>query len=114
MGHFAVCPLLPLVCLAAFGCSSDQVADDESNTVELFSWWTSASERAALDALLEVHAKEHPEVQVINATESLAEKARDRLVDRLSTGLPPDTFQANIGRGPALAATGSQRAQLRR
>lgn len=64
----------------------------------MFSWWTSESERGALDAVIAVHRKRFPSVQVINAAESLADKARDRLVDRMSTGLPPDTFQANIGK----------------
>lgn len=97
MGHTAVCPSF-CIALLAVSCASNVETEATSDTVELFSWWTSKSERGALNALLEVHEEEHPDVQVINASESLAAKARDRLVERLSTGLPPDTFQANIGR----------------
>ena len=67
-------------------------------SVEIFSWWSSESETTALDSMLEVHAQRHPNVRVINAAEDLAEKARARLADRMRRGLPPDTFQANIGR----------------
>ncbi len=48
--------------------------------------------------MLDVHAARHPDARVINAAEELAEKARARLADRMRRGIPPDTFQANIGR----------------
>ncbi len=67
-------------------------------TVEIFSWWSSTSERAALEALLDVHKESFPNVRVINAAEDSAQDARARLGDRMRRGLPPDTFQTNIGR----------------
>lgn len=88
---------LAVLVFMASACGGAPTAEAD-RSLELFSWWTSESERGALEAVLNVHAESHPDVVVINAAESLAEKARDRLVDRLSTGLPPDTFQANIGR----------------
>jgi glucose/mannose transport system substrate-binding protein len=83
--------------LAFTACLEPPPERDVEDTVQVFSWWTSKSEAAALDALLKVHQKRYPAVRVTNAAESLAEKARDRLADRMSSGLPPDTFQANIG-----------------
>jgi glucose/mannose transport system substrate-binding protein len=80
-----------------FGCASTDDAET-ATSVEIFSWWSSESETTALDSMLAVHAKHHPNVRVINAAEELAEKARARLTDRMRRGLPPDTFQANIGR----------------
>jgi glucose/mannose transport system substrate-binding protein len=89
------CAVLAILCAA---CGEAASTGASLGSLELFSWWTSASEREALDAVLAVHADAHGDVQIINAADSQADKARDRLVDRLSTGLPPDTFQANIGR----------------
>jgi glucose/mannose transport system substrate-binding protein len=83
--------------LLALACAATP-PDDADLTVEIFSWWSSPSETAALDAMLAVHTKRHPNVRVINAVEMLADKARARLADRMRRGLPPDTFQANIGR----------------
>lgn len=79
------------------GCAGAE-RHDAPESLEIFSWWTSPSEVAALDALLDVHQARHPDVKVINAAEALADKARARLADRMRRGLPPDTFQANIGR----------------
>jgi glucose/mannose transport system substrate-binding protein len=88
--------LLALAC-ATLGCG-DEPPPEQSATVEIFSWWSSESETNALDAVLQEHRKLNPDVRVINAAEELAEDARARLADRMRRGLPPDTFQANIGR----------------
>lgn len=91
-----------LLCLVSTGLGAGACAapppSEPPVSVEIFSWWSSRGETSALDALLEVHAKRHPDVRVINAAEMLADKARARLADRMRRGLPPDTFQANIGR----------------
>ncbi len=89
--------LLGLAGLLLVTACSDEPTMGSEVTVEILSWWSSKSERAALDALLDVHAEHYPDVRVINAAEDNAEEARARLPDRLRRGLPPDTFQANIG-----------------
>ncbi|HEX2730896.1 MAG TPA: ABC transporter substrate-binding protein [Polyangiaceae bacterium] len=81
---------------ATTACSSSE-PDEPAPSVEIFSWWSSPGETEALQALLQVHHRKYPEVRVINAAEVLADKARARLADRMRHGLPPDTFQANIG-----------------
>ncbi len=88
---------LTVLALMSAACS-ERVPDDTPVPVEIFSWWSSKSERAALGAVLDVHEEKHPKVRVINAAEELAEDARARLADRMRRGLPPDTFQANSGR----------------
>jgi glucose/mannose transport system substrate-binding protein len=68
-----------------------------SGNVEIFSWWTSGGEVEALNALVGVYENKYPKAHVVNLAEDLAEEARDRLVQRMADGAPPDTFQANIG-----------------
>lgn len=65
--------------------------------VEVFSWWTSGGEQEAFQALLEEHQRRVPDASVTNAAVEFADKAREQLGTRLSTGNPPDLFQANSG-----------------
>src|SRR5687767_8067863 len=86
---------------AAVGCAeSSETASAQaapSGNVEIFSWWTSGGEVEALNALIGVYENKYPNAHVVNLAEDLAEEARDRLVQRMADGAPPDTFQANIG-----------------
>jgi len=67
--------------------------------LEVFSWWTSGSEAAALDALFECYKKQCPGVGVINATVAGGggSAARPVLQARLTVGNPPDTWQSHPG-----------------
>jgi glucose/mannose transport system substrate-binding protein len=87
-----------MLALLLFSCGAPSAEEQPPASLEIFSWWSSQSEARALEALLEVHEKKHPDLRVINAADALADKARARLADRMRRGLPPDTFQANIGR----------------
>jgi glucose/mannose transport system substrate-binding protein len=93
--------LLGLLCACAEGEPADLAAETgqahAGGAVEIFSWWTSGGELDALQAVLEVHEDEVPTARVRNAAVEFAEKARDELRTRMERGLPPDTFQANIG-----------------
>ncbi len=85
--------------VALLGCSAE-VASPEEDTfshLELFSWWTSAGEAEALDALLNVYEAKHPHVSVTNAAAKDSTSARDRLRQRMNRGEPPDSFQAISG-----------------
>lgn len=70
---------------------------DAGGELELFSWWTSGGEQEAFKALLDEHKKRVPNARVRNAAVEFADKAREQLGARLSTGNPPDLFQANSG-----------------
>lgn len=86
-----------LVC-GAVGCGSSEETDNEpSGNVEIFSWWVSGGEVEALNALVSVYENKYPKAKVKNLAEDLAEQARDQLRQRMAEGVPPDTFQANIG-----------------
>ena len=41
---------------------------DGGGKLEVFSWWTSGGEAAALDALFQAYNAAYPEVEIINAT----------------------------------------------
>src|ERR1700741_2436690 len=65
--------------------------------LEVFSWWPSGGEAAALDALFTVYKKHHPGVEIVNATVVGGEAAQDLLHTRLAGGNPPDTWQSHPG-----------------
>ena len=77
---------------AAFAAGGDK-------KLEVFSWWTSGGEAAALDALFEVYKKANPGVEIINATVAGGggSAARPVLQARLAGGSPPDTWQVHPG-----------------
>lgn len=80
------------------GCgSSDETSTEPSGNVEIFSWWVSGGEVEALNAMISVYENKYPKAKVKNLAEDLAEQARDQLQQRMADGVPPDTFQANIG-----------------
>jgi glucose/mannose transport system substrate-binding protein len=67
--------------------------------LEVFSWWTSGGEVAALDALFDHYKKQYPGVGVVNATVAGGggSAARPILQTRLAVGNPPDTWQSHPG-----------------
>jgi glucose/mannose transport system substrate-binding protein len=69
------------------------------NKLEVFSWWTSGGEAAALDALFAVYKNQEPGVEIINAAVAGGggSTARPILQTRLAGGNPPDTWQTHPG-----------------
>jgi glucose/mannose transport system substrate-binding protein len=67
--------------------------------LEVFSWWTSGSEAAALDALFNNYKKQYSGVGIINATVAggSGSGARPVLQTRLAVNNPPDTWQSHPG-----------------
>src|SRR5260221_1383002 len=67
--------------------------------LEVFSWWTSGGEAAALDALFKDYKEKVPGVEIINATVAGGggSAARPVLQARLAGGNPPDTWQTHPG-----------------
>lgn len=82
--------------LVVLGCS-DLDSKSQDNQLELLTWWSQASELAAIRAVIDVHRGEHPdiEVEVLQSQNqgSMTKDVQDRLVD----GTPPSAFQANLG-----------------
>jgi len=70
-----------------------------ASKLEVFSWWTSGGEAAALDALFNTYKKQYPGAGIINATVAGGggSAARPVLQTRLAVGNPPDTWQSHPG-----------------
>jgi glucose/mannose transport system substrate-binding protein len=66
---------------------------------EVFSWWTSGGEAAALQVLFDAYREDNPDVNIINATVAGGggDAARGVLQTRLADGDPPDTWQVHPG-----------------
>jgi glucose/mannose transport system substrate-binding protein len=69
------------------------------NKLEVFSWWTSGGEAAALDALFNTFKGLSSGTEIINATVAGGggSAARGVLQTRLAGGDPPDTWQVHPG-----------------
>ncbi len=70
-----------------------------SGKLEVFSWWTSGGEAAALESLIKAYNASNPEAEVVNATVAGGggSAARAVLQTRLAGGDPPDTWQVHPG-----------------
>jgi glucose/mannose transport system substrate-binding protein len=71
----------------------------KDHKLEVFSWWTSGGEAAALNALFQVYKDRDPGVQIVNAAVAGGggSAARPILQTRLSGGNPPDAWQVHPG-----------------
>jgi glucose/mannose transport system substrate-binding protein len=68
--------------------------------LEIFSWWTTGGEAAGLLKLFELDRKQHPGLEIINATVAggAGQNAKAVLKTRMLGGDPPDSFQVHMGR----------------
>jgi glucose/mannose transport system substrate-binding protein len=97
VSRIAMCTLLGSGALAGCGSTDDTQQKPVSGAVEIFSWWVSAGEKDALDAMLTIFKKKDPDTTVINAAQAGNLDAVALLERRLTEGDPPDTFQATAG-----------------
>jgi glucose/mannose transport system substrate-binding protein len=77
--------------------SSGSAAGAGNGKLEVFSWWTSGSESAALDTLFTAFKAKDAGVDVVNAAVSGGggSNARQALATRLQGGDPPDSWQVH-------------------
>lgn len=87
--------------LAACGGSSAPGASggSDSKNLEVFSWWTSGSESAALKAMFDGYSKANPGINVVNGAVAGGggSNAQAVLQTRLQGGNPPDIWQTHPG-----------------
>ena len=91
---------LSLALLALSACSGGDTGSDEpTDDLEVVSWWTSGSEKQALDVLFTAYSEDHPDVTVVNATVAGGggSNAAVVLAQRLLAGDPPDSYQTFPG-----------------
>jgi glucose/mannose transport system substrate-binding protein len=97
--HFSV-KVSVVVLAAMMVLSGSQLAlAGATGKLEVFSWWTSGGEAAALDALFTAYKEANPDVEIVNATVAGGggSAARGVLQTRLAGGNPPDTWQVHPG-----------------
>jgi glucose/mannose transport system substrate-binding protein len=75
------------------------IQEQPEDQLEIFSWWTSGSEAAALQTLTDAYSEAFPDVELINAAVSggAGGSVQAVLQSRLAGGSPPDTWQTNAG-----------------
>lgn len=90
--------------LAACGGTSDASSSgagtgSSSGNLEVFSWWTSGSESAALTSLFDAYTKANPGAKVVNGAVAggAGGNAQAVLQTRLQGGNPPDVWQTHPG-----------------
>jgi glucose/mannose transport system substrate-binding protein len=90
-----------VVSAALLGVSQATVANaaGASGKVEVFSWWTSGSESAALNAIFAGLKSANPGVEIVNAAVAggAGTNARQVLATRLAAGDTPETWQSHPG-----------------
>lgn len=83
------------------GCAANGTPDSASGTsaLEITSWWTSGSEEAALNVLIDAVKKADPGLEVNNFAVSGGggSNARQALAARLQANDPPDSWQVHPG-----------------
>lgn len=88
------------VAFALAACAPGSGIDpDDPDQVEVFTWWTTGTEKVGLDALVGVFAEHYPDIRFVNAAVAggAGSNAKIALAQRLADGDPPDTFQAHAG-----------------
>jgi glucose/mannose transport system substrate-binding protein len=91
--------VIMLMMVAALIGMVNLVSAQEDRALEVFSWWTSGGEAAALQALFDTYSARYEGVEIINATVAGGggSAARPVLQTRLAGGDPPDTWQVHPG-----------------
>lgn len=84
------------ICLSVVG---SLVAFPQAQALEIFSWWTTGGEAAALKALFDAYSKEDPQAKMVNAAIAggAGTNAKAVLKTRMLGRKPPDSFQVHMG-----------------
>lgn len=81
------------------GSNNNSAAEQTTDSIEIFSWWTGAGEEAGLLGLIELFEDKHPSIEVVNAAVAggAGTNAKAVLTSRMQGGDPPDAFQVHGG-----------------
>ena len=74
-------------------------------------WWSQPAELEALDALLAVHARRHPDADVVVTLGGPYNVMKESVRQRSEEGSPPSGFQENLG-GPVVSWVNAEPAEL--
>jgi glucose/mannose transport system substrate-binding protein len=99
---------LALMCdLTAGACSSSSTDNNntssQTQTIEIYSWWTAGGEAQALSHLIDLYKTSYPTDDVLNSTASAPDSdavsaAFTAMNKRLAKDEPPDAWQAILGK----------------
>lgn len=103
--------------LALTACSSGTPgapSTEATNRLEVLSWWTSASEKPALDQLFTDYKAAHPGVEVVDLSVAGGSGSNVQVIlaQRLKSGTPPDVWQTFAGASVQAYATSGQVADV--
>ena len=95
-----------LLALGTNACSSNSAKPEDTaaqtNTIEIYSWWTAGGEAQALAHLIDLYKAKYKGNDVLNSTAMTASDkvadAFDTMKKRLAKGDPPDAWQAILGK----------------
>ncbi|MDN5963613.1 MAG: ABC transporter substrate-binding protein [Actinomyces sp.] len=84
-------------------CGSGSAQSGQEQSLDVLSWWTSTSEKAAFEHLIDSFLADHPGVDVHDSTVvgSAGSNAQVVLASRLAAGDPPDVWQSMSGQSVA-------------
>lgn len=101
LGKKKLIAAVAILSAVGLGVSQAQVASAAGVTgkIEVFSWWTSGSESAALNTILSSLQKSNPSLDIINAAVAggAGTNAKQVLATRLAAGDTPETWQSHPG-----------------
>lgn len=88
-----------LIAFCFTGCGKNEQQNSSAAKVEVFSWWTSGGEAAALNTVFAAFQQQHPEIALVNSAIAGGggSAARPVLQTRLVGDNPPDTWQTHPG-----------------
>jgi glucose/mannose transport system substrate-binding protein len=74
-------------------------AEQQSNTLYIYNWWTSGGEAAAIDALVGVFSAQYPQTTAVQVQIAGGSgiQLRTKIKTLMLAGDPPDTFQIHAG-----------------
>lgn len=98
-GWLTCVSLMAIAALLLAGCQPVPAAQQATNKLEMFSWWTAGGEIDGLNAMFAAYSRTHPGVEIVNATVTGGGGAYAKavLATRLATDNPPDAFQVHAG-----------------
>src|ERR671935_128822 len=99
--RLAIVAAIAAASLTVLGASVADSAQNKGATgkLEVFSWWTSGSENAALEQLFAATKKANPGIDIVNAAVAggAGTNAKQVLATRLAGGDVPETWQTQPG-----------------
>jgi glucose/mannose transport system substrate-binding protein len=92
--------LVTSLVFAACGGDGDEGGEEAEAQFEFFSWWTGGGDSEGKEALLDLYAEQHPDVEIVDSAVAggAGTNAQAELANRLLADDPPDSYQRHAGK----------------